>query len=29
MANTITERGRCLQAVVNDSVCQSGSDLVL
>jgi hypothetical protein len=26
MANTIVERGRCLHAVVNDSVCESSSD---
>ena len=29
MANTIVERDRCLHAVVNDSVCGSGSDLFL
>jgi hypothetical protein len=29
MANTIVERGRCFHAVVNDSVCESGSDLFL
>lgn len=29
MADTIVEGIRCLQAVVNDSVCESGSDLVL
>ena len=29
MANTIVERGRCLHAVVKDSVCESGSDPIL
>ena len=29
MADTMVELGRCLHAVVNDSVCESGSDLFL
>ena len=27
--NIIVERGRCAYAVVNESVCESGSDLFL
>jgi len=27
MADTIVERGRCLRAIVNESVCESGSEV--
>lgn len=28
VANKIVEHGRCLHAVVNDSICESGSDTI-